>query len=295
MIVVVASGKGGTGKTTVAAALAAAVGDRVRLRFIDADVEEPNAAILLHPFITSEDDVYVEVPKIDEKRCSHCGECARACRFNALAVLPDSVMLFEQLCHSCRTCEIVCGEGAVGWKRRIVGRIRRGFVETDWRRIEFMEGRLNVGEARATPIIEALKERASDECDTLVDCSPGTGCAVIETLRLADFVLLVTEPTRFGMSDLEMAAEAAKRLGLEAGVVINRATYGDAAGARRLITRLGLDVLLELPYEADVAKAYSRGKTLLDARPQWRERFEELWWDVARRVARAKAAQRRHR
>jgi len=265
--------------------MALSVGESVGLRFVDADVEEPNAALLLHPHITEETVVTVDVPDIDENRCNHCGECAKACRFNALAVLPDKVMLFEQLCHSCGTCALVCPQDAVGWRRRRVGRLRRGYIDTPGRRIEFIEGRMDVGEARTPPLIEALKELLSDERHTLVDASPGVGCGVVETMRIADFVLLVTEPTPFGMNDLEMAAEAVKRLSLPAGVVVNRATYGDLAALRDLSGRLGLEVLLELPFDREVAEGYSRGEVVYALHGEWRRRFEALWWEVSRRVA----------
>lgn len=287
MIVAVASGKGGTGKTIVATALAVAVGGKTELCFVDADVEAPNASLLLNPHITDRYDVYVDVPLVDEALCDRCGVCAQECRFNALAVLPDKVMVFDNLCHSCGTCEIVCPRDAIKWRQRCVGWVREGYVEIDGHHsVDFFEGCMSVGEARAVPLIKALEERIHHykKGDIIIDAGPGVGCGVMATLSMADFVLLVTEPTPFGMSDLVMAVEAVRHIGLPAGVVVNRSTYGDLPFLRRQIKRLGLSSLLELPYDAEVAEGYSKGRVVFEVRPEWRLSFEHLWDKICQSV-----------
>ena len=289
MRVVVASGKGGTGKTSVAVSLALAVGDSVRLKFVDADVEAPNAHLLLSPRITERAVFEVPVPSIDQKRCNLCGACVRECRYNALVKLPDEVVLFEKLCHSCGTCEIVCRRHAVGWRMRRIGEVMRGSVDAGWRKIEYFGGRLDVGEPSGVPLIAELKRRAGEDGDVIIDAPPGTACPVVEAMHGADFALLVTEPTPFGEHDLKMAADVARQIGIEAGVVLNRAGLGDDASTRLLCAKLGLEIMLEIPFERTAAEAYSRGVPLLRAIDGMAERFERLWWDVARRVAKAKS------
>lgn len=269
MIIGVASGKGGTGKTTIATNLAAALEEPVHL--LDCDVEEPNAHLFLRPEMTASQDFAVEVPQIDPSRCTWCGRCQEICQFNALAILPETALTFPELCHSCGGCFLVCPEDAVVAKQRVVGQIetgRRG-------QITFAHGRLRVGEAMAPPLIRRVKQEAAPDGLTIIDAPPGTSCPVVTALWGADFVLLVTEPTPFGLNDLELAVGATRELHLPVGLVINRADLGD----RRVHTyadREKLPILLEIPFDREVAAAYAQGQLLVEALPQWRQWMLDL-------------------
>jgi len=279
MLVAVASGKGGTGKTTVAVSLAVVAAEEHPVVLADCDVEEPNAHILLRPSIEEREDVSVPVPRFDEEKCTHCGECAKACRFNALAVLPSSVAFFENLCHSCGVCTLVCSEGAVTERERVIGVIERGRAGG----VEFIGGRLNTGEARPTPLIKSIKSRLEGEGkDGLIDVSPGTSCPMVEAVRGVDFVLLVTEPTPFGLNDLKLSVETLRTLGLPFGVFINRSDIGE--GVAEWAASGGIDVLASIPFDRRIAEGYSRGEPPVVVSEKWRERFLQLWHRLKEKV-----------
>ena len=280
LTIAVASGKGGTGKTTVATNLAetaAAAGMQVRL--LDTDVEEPNCHVFVSPRITERREVTVPVPRVDEASCIACGACAEICQFSAIAMAGNSPIVFPDLCHSCTGCWLVCPTGAITPQDRAVGVLERG--PADAVRLcpgfAFTQGRLNVGESVSSPVIRAVKEDVGPESDelTLIDAPPGTSCPVVEAVTGADYVVLVTEPTPFGLYDLELAAEMVRSLGLAFGVVINRADVGNA-GVRDYCEREGIDVLLEIDDDRRVAEAYSRGESAVAAIPEFRGRYEEL-------------------
>jgi len=210
MRIAVASGKGGTGKTTVAVALALASSEPVQ--YLDCDVEEPNGAIFLNPEITAEETVNVQVPHIDEDLCSACGKCARFCRFNALVSLGTAPFVFPELCHSCGGCEIVCPKGAISWTDNPVGQVSSGTAAGG--RIYFVQGKMNVSSVLASPSIRKAKALADQSVLTFIDCPPGTSCSVIESFHGADYVLLVTEPTPFGLHDLKIAVDTVRELNL---------------------------------------------------------------------------------
>jgi MinD superfamily P-loop ATPase len=291
MIVTVASGKGGTGKTTVATslALAAAEGDggvlhgedNGRVGLLDCDVEEPNAHLFLRPTIEERQEVGVLTPVVDEGRClvyqgsSQCRRCAEACAYHAIAVLGRQVLIFPELCHGCGSCTMLCPAGAIREEMRVTGVVETGLAG----RVAFGQGTLNVGEAMAVPVIRALKKQIGETAgDHLIvlDAPPGTSCPVVECLRGADYALLVTEPTPFGLHDLVLAVEVARgELGMPVGVVINRDGVGDD-GVDRYCRQERIPILMRIPLDRRIAEACSEGIPLIAALPEYRPMFIAL-------------------
>jgi MinD superfamily P-loop ATPase len=279
MIVAIASGKGGTGKTTLAVNLAVALDEPVQL--LDCDVEEPNVDLFLHATVMEREEVQAEVPEIDLNRCTCCGQCQDICQFNALAVLPEThvVLTFPELCHSCGGCFDVCPEGAVLPGKRLLGTLERGHRG----KIRLIQGRLRVGEAMAPPLIRRVRGASSPGGMVLIDAPPGTSCPVITSLRDADFVCLVTEPTPFGLNDLELAVGAARKLGLPTGIVVNRSDMGDDR-IRSYAEGEGIPLLLEIPFEREAAEAYARGEILAEVLPRWKDRMLDLAQSIRNRA-----------
>jgi len=280
MILSVASGKGGTGKTLVATSLALYLEGQMPVQLLDCDVEEPNAHILLRPEIESSQPVTVPVPVVDKEKCTYCGLCSEACVYNAIAVAGRTVLVFRELCHGCGTCSYVCPEKAISGSRREVGVIESGHAGE----VQFAHGRLNVGEAMAVPVIRAVEKLADPKATVILDAPPGTSCPVVETVRGSDFCLLVTEPTPFGLSDLTIAVEVAREIGVPFGVVINRDGLGDD-GVERYCAQEGIPVLMRIPFDRRIAEAYCRGETLAARVPPWQQSFRELFEAVTRLVA----------
>lgn len=280
MIVAIASGKGGTGKTTVAVSLALSLMPS-RPTFLDCDVEEPNAALLLKPAIDQRRHVGQMIPEVDLDLCTHCGRCAEVCQYHAIAVAGKKALVFPEVCHGCGSCTLNCPTGAIHEIQEDMGTIERGWAG----QIEFAQGTLDVGQAMPVPIIRQLKSWVlpcrRDGRPIILDAPPGTACPVVETMHGADAVLLVTEPTPFGLHDLRMAVEVARgELGLPVGVVINRDGLGDR-GVDEYCAAENLPILMRIPLERRIAEAYSEGIPLVAAVPKYRERFLELWKDVA--------------
>lgn len=268
MIIAVASGKGGTGKTTVAVNLALSL-ENVQL--IDCDVEEPNSNLFLNPELEKVEDVSIPIPLIDEKKCIHCGKCSELCQYNALAVLPDKVMVFKELCHGCGLCRMACPQGAITEEDRVIGIIEKGECE-----IEFHRGVLNIGEAMSTPLIKRLKEKIDTRKTVILDVPPGAACPVIEAISGVDYCLLVTEPTPFGLYDLKIAVELCMGLGVNFGVIINRDGIGNK-DTENFCNEQGIPVLLRIPYDKKIAELYSEGIPFVKEMPEWRERFREVF------------------
>jgi len=275
MIISVASGKGGTGKTLVATSLALSLKDTCRVQLLDCDVEEPNDHIFLKPVITRSEAVYLPIPRVDEEKCTYCGKCAEVCAYRAVAVFPKHVMVFPNLCHGCGACSYLCPEEAITEEEKEMGVVELG--QSDG--VAFVQGKLTVGEAMPTPVIRKVKDYVNRDGTVIIDVSPGTSCPVVQSIKDSDFCLLVTEPTPFGLSDLVLAVETAKELNIPYGVVINRAGIGDRK-VEEYCRREDIAVLLTIPLDTDIARLYSRGITLAEGMPQWKESFLELFNEI---------------
>ncbi len=270
MIISIASGKGGTGKTTVATNLALSINSDVQL--LDCDVEEPNAHLFIQPTFNKTDTIYTPVPEVDEKKCNLCGKCGEICQFKAIVVIGDVVLPFPELCHSCGGCMAVCPEDAIKEAGRELGIIRRGQRNG----LEFIDGKLRVGEAMSPPLIRAVRTFTRPDKFTIIDAPPGTSCPVIAAMKDTDFVLLVTEPTPFGLYDLKLAVGAVKLLNIPSGLVINRSNIGDDK-VQMYAEEIGLPILMEIPFDRRIAEAYSKGEMIIEAIPEYREKFQKLY------------------
>ncbi len=280
MNIAVASGKGGTGKTTIATNLAAAVSRTgLRVQYLDCDVEEPNGHIFLKPKIGHRDEVTVGVPEVDVEKCIGCGRCAELCQYSAITCVKGKVLVFEELCHSCGGCMAVCPEQAITETQRTIGIAEFGTSEG----IAFGHGKLNIGTIQTPALIKYVKQRARADTLTILDVPPGTSCPVIEAIRNADFVLLVTEPTPFGLNDLELAVGMVRALKQPFAVAINRSDIGDD-GVVQYCQREGIDVLLDIPNDRKIAEAYSRGVMMIDATPEYRQKFLQLHDHITERI-----------
>ena len=269
MIIAVASGKGGTGKTTLSAALAEAADTEVML--LDCDVEEPNAHIFIKAQDKKREPVSIGVPVIDSEKCTLCGKCGEICEFNAIAVLKTEVLIFEELCHSCGGCSLICPEGAVSEKPNEIGSVFIGKSDN----ITLVEGALDVGRALSPPIIRAVKKHIDSGRLNIIDCPPGTACPAVTSMNGADYIMLVTEATPFGLHDLKLSVDVVRELHTPYGVIINRADKGDD-GVRSYCESEGIEILMEIPENMEIAKAYSRGETLLSALPQMKEELRAV-------------------
>jgi MinD superfamily P-loop ATPase len=277
--IAIASGKGGTGKTTVAVHLAAWLAGRGEaVQYLDCDVEEPNGHLFLKPVIETAEPAAIPVPVVDNDRCTACGKCAAACEFNAVAMLKKP-MVFTELCHGCGACTLVCPVEAIREEPRGIGTVETGQAGP----IRFAQGRLNVGEPMSPPLIRAVKNRRAPAAIALFDSPPGTSCPVIAAVRAADFIVLVTEPSPFGLHDLTLAVETFRPMGLFFGVVVNRADPADVR-VQDFCRQQEIPVLAELPDDRRVAETYARGELLFDRLPEWRDRMAELWARIEERL-----------
>ena len=272
MIISVASGKGGTGKTLVATSLALTLKDGDKVQLLDCDVEEPDAHVFLKPSITHKEAVSIPVPKVDEDKCNYCGKCAEVCAYNAIAVFPKHVLVFPELCHGCGACSYLCPEKAISEEGKEIGVVEVGNSNG----VDFVHGRLAIGEAMATPLIRKVKEQACHEGTVIIDVSPGTSCPVVEAVKDSDFCILVTEPTPFGLNDLVLAVETVRLLDIPCGVILNRAGVGDGK-VEEYCRKENIPILLTIPLDTEIAGLYSRGITLVEGKPQWKESFLELF------------------
>ena len=281
MRITIASGKGGTGKTTIATNLAyVAAGNNRSVAYLDCDVEEPNGHIFLKPAITHRTPVGNLIPRVDEAKCTLCGKCGEICQYSAIVCIGKKVLVYPELCHACGGCWLVCPEDAITEVPREMGVLEAGRAGP----IHFVHGLLNVGEAMSPPVIKAVKAAAPEADLVITDAPPGTSCPVIESVRDSDFVVLVTEPTPFGLYDLKLAVEMVRALKLPLGVVINRADLGDRAVDLYCRTE-GIKVLAEIPDDRRIAEAYSRGELVCEALPGLAALFAALLRSVIEEAA----------
>lgn len=277
MIISIASGKGGTGKTTVAVNLALSVSD---VQLLDCDVEEPNAYLFLQPEIKEEEWVFVPVPRVDQEKCDYCGECSKFCQYNALFVaradadkgIKGQVLLFPELCHACGGCSLICPRGAITEEQREIGVVKRAKTPAANINIDLVFGELKIGEPMSVPVIKAVKSEIDARKTVIIDCPPGTSCPVINAIYGSDYCILVTEPTPFGLHDLKLMVAVLKVLEIPFGVIINRAGIGDEK-VYEYCNDERIEVLLEIPQDRRIAELYSQGIPFVLDKVEWKERF----------------------
>lgn len=269
MTISIASGKGGTGKTTVAVNFALALEGKIQL--LDCDVEEPNVDIFLKPTIERQEPLYIPKPVVDESKCTYCGKCSEVCLYNAIAVVKEKVLIFYELCHSCGACKVICPKEAIFEEDVKKGVIEEGRAGT----IEFVKGELEVSEASPTPLVRAVKKKVKANYISIIDASPGTSCPVVEAVKDSDFCILVTEPTPFGLNDLKLAVEMCKKLKIPTGVIINRANVGDKE-VDKYLKQENIPILMRIPMDREIAEKYSEGKTFVESKPEYKKEFQNL-------------------
>lgn len=278
MVISVASGKGGTGKTTIATGLSLSIEEDVQ--FLDCDVEEPNAHLFIKPKIAKKEPAFVLVPQIEKNKCNFCGKCAQVCAFKAIAVIKDKdVLVFKELCHSCGACKALCPQSAIVEVEREIGIVEIGQKDG----LQFVGGRLNIGEARPLPLIKKVKEYIDPSGVVIVDVPPGVSCPVIEAVKGSDFCLLVTEPTPFGLNDLILAVEVLRKLKIPFGAVINRSDLGNNK-IDEYCKRENIPILMRIPFKKEIASAYSKGEPLVRAFPEYKKEFALLYKQIVERT-----------
>lgn len=287
---VIASGKGGTGKTTVAVNLALALSQaKQKVQLLDCDVEEPNAHLFLKPQIESEYSIGIPVPEINREKCTYCGLCSEICVFKVLSVFSDQVMVLPELCHGCGSCSYLCPEKAITEIERAIGVVEKGSCGD----LLFAQGRLNPGEAMSPPLINAVKKLVAPDRYNIIDAPPGTSCPVVSAVNGCDFCLLVTEPTPFGLNDLDLAFRMVKSLGIPAGVVINRCDLGDS-GVENYCRHHNLPVLEKIPFNRQLAEMYARGEPVVKSMPHWQNIFLNLSMNLMQKWEEAKGHEKNY-
>lgn len=268
MNIAVLSGKGGTGKTTVSTNLALSL----HAEYMDCDVEEPNGFIFLKPNIDKESEVDILYPVIDDDKCISCGKCVSVCQFNALAKVSGDIMLFQKLCHGCGACEIACSQNAISYQKRSIGKVEIGLKDD----IVCKRGLLNIGEPMAPPVIKSLLEHheKSDKI-RIIDCPPGTSCSVVTCLKEADAAVLVTEPSQFGLHDLNMAVELVKMYNIPYGIIINKDDGNKDNIIRKYCSDNNINFIGSIPYSRNIAFIYSQGHILYEDN-EYKNLFDSL-------------------
>lgn len=268
MKIAVLSGKGGTGKTFVSVNLACAADTAA---YIDCDVEEPNGHLFLKPNITKRFPVSVLVPKVDNNKCTACRKCVDFCVYNALALTKDKLMIFYEICHSCGGCALFCPEGALTETKREIGEISKGLSKN----VTVLTGTLNTGEVSGVPIIKCLMKDLSKHKTAVIDCPPGSACVVMESIREADFCVLVAEPTLFGVHNLAMIYELVTLFNIPFGVVINKCLSGDNP-AEQFCVEHNINILAKIPFDEQLGELNSKGHIAVNESEKYRELFQKL-------------------
>lgn len=276
MKIAIVSGKGGTGKTTVATNLANVVSKKSRIQLLDADVEEPNSHLFLDIEYLEREEVKLLIPQVDNEKCTRCGKCAESCQFGAISVFNTGVLVFDNLCHGCGLCKMVCPSGAISEKEKTIGSIKLGKINDNF---SFGTGLLNIGEPSGVRIIRKLKKSIDKSKTVIIDAPPGTSCPVVETLRGIDYAVLVTEATPFGLHDLKLAVDLVNEMGIPSGIIVNRAS-SDYTEVEEYANSNSIPVLEKIPFDRDIAVAYSNGKLFTDIKPEWKERFEKVYKEI---------------
>jgi len=271
MKIAIASGKGGTGKTTVAVNLALSLED---VQLFDCDVEEPNCHLFLGFDLEKVEDVNIPVPLVDKDKCDFCGKCSEFCQYNAIAVLPEDILLFPALCHGCGGCTLVCPQGAITEENRSIGIIERNKNEKG--NLVFYRGLLNIGEPMASPVINALQKHIDADKTAIIDAPPGTACPVIASIGDMDYCILVTESTPFGFHDLKLAIDVVRILEIPFGVIINRSDIGDERVEQYCIEE-GIPILMKIQNDRNIARLYSEGIPFVSRMPEWKEKFVRMF------------------
>lgn len=275
MKIAIASGKGGTGKTTIATAFAQALSKvKKSVSLLDCDVEAPNSHIFIQPELDQFEDVNMLIPSVDAEACTGCGKCAEVCQFHAIVVIGGQTLVFPEMCHGCGSCTLICPEKAITEIPNRLGILEGGLSQEG---IRFGHGILDIGEPMAVPVISKLKkwQDLMDAEVVLIDSPPGASCPVVESLRGADYIILVTEPTPFGLHDLRQAYKVTQELEIPAGVIINRAGIGDT-GVEQYCEEMGLQILMQIPLEREIGRGIAQGKSLLEIKPEYENRFLQL-------------------
>ncbi|MDD4307425.1 MAG: ATP-binding protein [Thermoplasmata archaeon] len=276
MNIAIASGKGGTGKTTVAVNMALSLGD---VQLIDCDVENPNGHLFLGKELEKVEPVNLIIPVIDKAKCTKCGKCSDFCRYNALVTFKHDSLFFPEMCHGCGGCMMVCPEKAITETTRPIGKI----FTTTVGKMDFWSGLLNIGEPMATPVIKNLKSHIESSRSALLDSPPGTACPVIETMSDANFVILVTEPTPFGLHDLKLSIDVVRMLDIPFGVIVNRMGSGDDRVQMHCKAE-EINLLMEIPQSQEIASLYSKGIPFVTVMPEWKEKFMDLYDRISKEV-----------
>ncbi|KPJ67653.1 MAG: (4Fe-4S)-binding protein [Coxiella sp. DG_40] len=270
MIISIASGKGGTGKTTVAVNLALAIENGIQL--LDCDAEEPNAHIFIRPKISEKKSVFVPMPEVDREKCNLCGKCAKICAYNAIAVVKDKLLIFPELCHGCGACSYLCPQKAIREVNKEIGYLEIG----NKNELDFVHGKLNIGEILVTFIIKEIKKHKNQNKTVIIDCPPGTSCPMITAVKDSDYCILVTEPTPFGLNDLILAVEVLRKLDIPFGVFINRSDLGNE-NVENYCQKENIRILAKIPFSKEIAVAYSKGITIVDSIPSYKRFFQEMF------------------
>jgi len=272
LIISVASGKGGTGKTTIAVNLALSLSN---VQLLDCDVEEPNCHIFIKPVFENKNTVFIPIPQVDSKKCDGCGRCQEFCAYNAIAVVNKEVLIFPELCHGCGSCAYFCPNDAIEEENKKIGIIEIGKKNG----IQFVHGKLDVGMMMSPPVIRAVKKHINKKKTVIIDAPPGTSCPVITAINDTDFVILVTEPTPFGLNDLSLAVEVVRKLKIPFGVIINRSDLGNKKTDEYCV-RENIPILMRIPFSKKIAEIYSRGDSIIETLPEYRENFQRLFENI---------------